>query len=86
MRRVPAAQRRLAGEPKARPVAISNLAAYMLGFVRHIRDSSVAGNLHRSSGVLDFFAVHVRLFLCTNRFLGPFRIFLRRHTSRGLDF
>ena len=83
---MPAAQRRLAGEPKARPVAISNLAAYMLGLVRLILDSSVAGYLHRSSVLLDFFAVHVRLFLCTNRFLFPFRILQRRHPRRGLDF
>ena len=72
---MPAAQRRLAGEPKAMPVAFSFLVAYFLGLVRHIRDSSVAGNQHRSSRILDFFVVLVLLVTCTNRFLGPFRIF-----------
>ena len=39
---MPAAQRRLAGEPKAD--AVSYLAAYMPGLVRPIRDSTVTGN------------------------------------------
>ena len=38
------AQRRLAGESKPRPGASSYLAAYMLGLICHIGDSSVAGN------------------------------------------
>ena len=38
------AQRRLAGEPKARPDASSFLAAYIDGLVCHICDSGVAGD------------------------------------------
>ena len=64
----------------------SYLAAFILGLVCHIGDSGVAGNKLRSSCVLDFLAVLVLLVLCANLlFLGPFRIFWRRHPRRGLE-
>ena len=47
-------------------------------------DSSVAGNKHRSSRMLDFLTDLVLLVPCTNLlFLGPFSIFWRRHPRRG---
>ena len=63
---MPAAQRRLAGEPKAR-LDLFSQAAYMLGLVCHIGDSSVAGNKLRSSRWLEFPAVLVLLVPCTNQ-------------------
>ena len=60
------------------------LAAYVLGLVCHINDSSVAGNQLRSSCMPDFLAVLVLLVPWINRFLGPFMIFWRSHPRRGL--
>ena len=79
-------QRRLAGEPKARPGTPSYLAACMLGLVCHIGDSSAAGNHFRSSRMPGFLAVLAPHVPCINRFLGPFRIFWRSHPRRGLVF
>ena len=62
------------------------LAAYMLGLVRHIRDSSVDESQFRSSCILDFLSVLVLLVPSTNRILGLFGIFKRRRPGRGLDF
>ena len=53
----------------------SYLAAYMLGLVCNIGDSSVAGNQLRSSCMPDVLAVLVLLVPCTNRILGPFWVF-----------
>ena len=55
---MPAAQRRLSGEPKARP-GLFYLAAFMPGLVWHIGDLSVAGNQLHSSRRLEFLAVPV---------------------------
>ena len=57
----------------------------MLGLFCHIGDSSAAGKLLRSKGLLEFLAVYVLLVPCTNLlFHGPFGIFWRIHPRRGL--
>ena len=56
----------------------------MLGLLCHPGDSGVVGSKLRASSMLGFLAVLVLLVPCTNRFLGPFRIFWRSQSRRAL--
>ena len=69
---------------RRRGPVFSYLAAYMLGLVCRIGDSSVAGNQLQSLCMPAFLVVLVLLVQCINRFLGPFRTFWRSHPRRGL--
>ena len=65
----------------------SYLAAYMLGLVCHIGDSSVAGNQLRSSRRLEslpFPCPPCPMYQSIYYFFGPFRIFWRSYPRRGL--